>query len=101
MSVGGITIWEVLTGLMVPAIGGCFWLLKADIARVERSNEKARKEIWEAIDAMRMAGHAFQLEAAKRFAPAEDLRELKGDIDKRLDRIEAKLDKALGAGKGG
>lgn len=90
-----VTIWQVLVALLIPTIVGGFGLVWARINAVERHNEEKRAELWKAFDEERKSAHAFQLRAAEDFARRDALTGLKEDFDKRLDRIEGKLDQAL------
>jgi hypothetical protein len=90
----------IITGLLVPAAGVAFWLLNRRADRIEEFNETKRGEIWTAIDADRKALHAWQLDAGSRFAGSSAIGDLKRDMDRRLDRMEEKLDRVLGQ-KGG
>ena len=90
-----ITLWQVLTALLFPLLAGAFWLLWARIAVVDRHNDRKRDEIWRAIDAHRKEDHAYHVEAERRFVSVAALGDMKDDFNKRFDRIEAKLDRAI------
>jgi hypothetical protein len=91
-----VSIWQVLTVLLFPIIVGAFWLLWARVAEVESRNDAKRNEIWQAMDEHRKEDHAYHVEAERRFVSVNAISELKTDFDRRFDRIEAKLDRAIG-----
>lgn len=79
-----VSLWAVLTAILIPLMAGGFWLLWARIDGMRTDI----KDLWEALNSTREKQRVGDVEAERRFAKADDIRDLKDDLHKRLDRIE-------------
>lgn len=84
--------WQVVQAVVVPLAGGAWWLLWQRIAEIKAGSAL----VWAAINDDRAKSHAWQLAAEGRFAKNDDLRRLEERIEARFDRLEEKLDRAIG-----
>lgn len=87
---GEVIRW-LITGLLVPVIGGAFALVFAR----QKEGREDRQVLWNETNELKQHFHGHQLESEKRFAKAEALAALDEKIEKRLDRFEGKLDRVL------
>ncbi|WP_428247205.1 hypothetical protein [Ferrovibrio sp.] len=88
LDAGGVPIWGVVTGIMVPAVTAAFWLLWGRIGQVQAADDKDRDEIWKALAEQRKDLADYKVAAEQRFAVADTM-------NKRFDRLEEKIDKLL------
>lgn len=91
----------ILLPILLGVIAAMWWRMEKqrDEHEAQKQIEAAKRdEIWKRIDADAKERHNFELEAQRSFVRAASLQDLRSDFDRRLERIEQKLDRAL-AGK--
>lgn len=91
-----LSVQDVLTGILVPVVAAGFWILwhRGNEAAAAAKGDAA--DLWESLNVERAKLTAHQVECERRFARAEDLDRLEARIEARFDRLEEKLDRALG-----
>jgi hypothetical protein len=87
-----ISVWSVLTVVMLPLLGGAFFLLWTRLDKHQDTDAIHHDNVWEAIHELRNGLQHHQVDCERRFVKTDDLRSLEERLDGRLGRIEGKLD---------
>ncbi|GAB3123806.1 hypothetical protein [Novispirillum itersonii] len=81
----GLSVQQVITGVLVPVVTAGFWILWHRISEATATAKTTAGELT-----------AHKVDCERRFARAEDLERLEARIEARFDRLEEKLDRAIG-----
>ncbi|HVI52905.1 MAG TPA: hypothetical protein VM661_16980 [Candidatus Sulfotelmatobacter sp.] len=92
MGAESISVWSVLTVVMLPLLGGGFFLLWTRLDKHQDGEATHHDNVWDAIHELRTWLQRHQVECERRFVKTDDLRSLEERLDGRLSRIEGKLD---------
>lgn len=87
-----ISLWSVVTAVMLPLFGAAFFLLWNRLDKHQEAVSMDQDNVWDAVRELRAGFQTHQVECERRFVKADDLRSLEERLDNRLSRIEDKLD---------
>jgi len=96
MGAESISLWSVLTAVMLPTLGGAFLLMWSRLDKHQEADATHHDDMWEAIGELRTGLQHHQVDSERRFVKTDDLRSLEERLDGRLGRIEGKLDAIVG-----
>lgn len=91
-----LTLQDVVTGVLVPVVTAGFWILWNRGNEASAAARTVAADLWENLNVERAKLTAHQVDCERRFARAEDLERLEARIEARFDRLEEKLDRAIG-----
>jgi len=92
MQADSISIWSVISVVLLPLLGGGFFLLWSRQDKHQETDATHHDNVWEAIHELRNKIQGLQVDCERRFVKTDDLRSLEERLDGRLGRIEDKLD---------
>jgi len=92
MSSESISVWSVITVVMLPLLGGAFLLLWSRMDKHQDADKSHHDDMWKSIHEIQNKLEHHRVDSERRFVEDNDLRKLEERLDGRLERIEDKLD---------
>ena len=93
-----VSVWTVLTVVLMPLLGGAFMLLWHSLNNHTKQDADHHDQMWSAINRQRDDLAAHKVDSATNFSRKQEVRAeiaaLEERIVVRLDRMEQKLDRA-------
>jgi hypothetical protein len=90
MTEAGVSTWQIITVIAVPAYGALFLLILHAFRRILETREKIT-ETREKIAELALELERFKTHAAERYVAVGELGSLKKAVNDRLDQIAAEL----------
>ena len=92
MGTPDISLWSVITAILLPVLSGAFSLLWISLNKHKDDDAKAHDQMWMVINGLRADLQKYQVECERNFVRTNHLSALEERIDGRLGRIEDKID---------